>query len=104
LYLHDPVAQVTRPVVRLIGYTRVPLRAGQAGRVSFEFHADLASFTGLRGQRIVEPGDLELRISPSSAAARHVVPIRLVGQERAVGRDWRMEAEATVFIAPGSGR
>ncbi|MFC7588398.1 glycoside hydrolase family 3 N-terminal domain-containing protein [Nonomuraea antimicrobica] len=30
LYLHDPVAQTTRPVVRLIGYARVPLEAGRA--------------------------------------------------------------------------
>ncbi|MEK8225867.1 glycoside hydrolase family 3 C-terminal domain-containing protein [Oerskovia sp. M15] len=35
LYLHDPVAQVTRPVVRLVGYARVELAAGEATRVIF---------------------------------------------------------------------
>ena len=46
LYLHDPVAQTTRPVVRLIGYARVPLEPGEAARVTFTVPADLASFTG----------------------------------------------------------
>src|SRR5690606_30611056 len=60
LYLHDPVAQVTRPVVRLIGYARVELAAGEARQVTFQVHADLASFTGRDGERLVEPGALEL--------------------------------------------
>ena len=29
LYLHDPVAQVTRPVQQLIGYARVALERGR---------------------------------------------------------------------------
>ena len=55
LYLHDPVAQVTRPVVRLVGYAKVHLEPGQAGRVTFDIPADLAAFTGRDGRRIVEP-------------------------------------------------
>ena len=50
LYLHDPVAQTTQPVVRLVGYQRVPLEPGEAARVTFTVPADLASFTGSRGQ------------------------------------------------------
>lgn len=89
LYLHDPVAQTTRPQARLIGYARVPLRAGEAARVRFRFHADLSSFTGVGGRRIVEPGELELRLSASSAAhdVRHTVRLRLTGPERTVGPD-----------------
>jgi beta-xylosidase len=97
LYLHDPVAQVTRPVVRLVGYARVELRPGQARRVTFTVPADLSSFTGLAGHRIVEPGDLELRISASSGDARHVVPLRLVGPERLV--DHRRALVAAVTVA-----
>ncbi|MER5632986.1 glycoside hydrolase family 3 N-terminal domain-containing protein [Streptomyces nitrosporeus] len=86
LYLHDPVAQTTRPDVRLIGYARVPLAAGEARRVRFRFHADLASFTGTGGHRIVEPGDLELRFAASSGPedVRHTVRLRLTGPERTV--------------------
>ena len=97
VYLHDPVAQVNRPVVRLVGYVRVPLVPGEARRVAFDLHADLSSFAGRHGHRVVEPGDLELRLSTSSSAVRCVVPMRLVGPERAVGFDRRMTAEATVW-------
>jgi beta-xylosidase len=94
--LHDPVAQVTRPDVRLIGYARVDLEPGASRRVSFDVSADLSSFTGVAGVRIVEPGDLELRLSTSSSESRHLVNIRLLGPERAVGFTRRMVAGVTV--------
>ncbi|MGW0603031.1 beta-xylosidase/alpha-l-arabinosidase [Streptomyces sp. NPDC002644] len=87
LYLHDPVASVTRPDVRLIGYRRLELAPGEARRVTFRFHADLASFTGRDGVRIVEPGRLELRLATSSADVRHVFPLTLDGEVREVGYD-----------------
>ncbi|MFC4011311.1 glycoside hydrolase family 3 N-terminal domain-containing protein [Nonomuraea purpurea] len=90
LYLHDPVAQTTRPVARLIGYARVPLEPGRAARVTFEVPADLTSFTGLRGRRIVEPGDVELRFCRSSADVTAALPLRLVGAEREIGHDRRL--------------
>jgi len=95
LYLHDPLAQVTRPDVRLIGYARVDVEPGASRRVSFDVSADLSSFTGLAGQRIVEPGDLELRLSTSSADSRHAVHLRLLGPERVVGFSRRMVADVT---------
>ena len=96
LYLHDPVAQVTRPDVRLIGYARVSVEPGQSRRVSFDVSADLSSFTGVAGARIVEPGDLELRLSASSSESRHIVNVRLLGPERVVGLSRRMVADVTV--------
>jgi beta-xylosidase len=90
VYLHDPVAQVARPVNRLIGYARVHLEPGQAKWVSFHFHADLSAFTGLAGERIVEPGDVELRLAASSTDVRHVVRLRLIGPQRVVGPDRRL--------------
>ncbi|MFC6675449.1 glycoside hydrolase family 3 N-terminal domain-containing protein [Nonomuraea ferruginea] len=96
LYLHDPVAQTTRPVVRLIGYARVPLEPGEAARVTFTVHADLASFTGVRGRRIVEPGDVELRLSRSSADVAAALPLRLTGEEREVARERRLRPTVRV--------
>ncbi|GAB3978256.1 glycoside hydrolase family 3 N-terminal domain-containing protein [Plantactinospora veratri] len=96
LYLHDPVAQVNRPVVRLIGYARVPLEPGQTRQVDFRVHADLSSFTGRRGHRVVEPGDLELRLSASSDDHRHTVPVKLTGPERRVDHRRQLVAEVTL--------
>ncbi|MFE0790622.1 glycoside hydrolase family 3 N-terminal domain-containing protein, partial [Streptomyces mutabilis] len=54
LYLHDPVASVVQPVQRLIGYTRVPLEAGEERRVRVTVPADLAYFKLLDGDRVVD--------------------------------------------------
>lgn len=103
LYLHDPVAQTTRPQAQLIGYARVPLAAGAAARVRFRFHTDLASFTGVDGQRIVEPGYVELRFAASSAAhdVRHTVRLRLTGPERACGHDRVLRCDTEVAPVTG---
>lgn len=90
LYLHDPVAQVTRPVVRLIAFQRVALEPGQAVRVTFTLHADLTSFTGRSGRRIVEPGEVELRFGRSSADVAAAVRLSLIGSEREVGHSRRL--------------
>ncbi|MFD8803391.1 glycoside hydrolase family 3 C-terminal domain-containing protein, partial [Streptomyces atroolivaceus] len=98
LYVHDPVAQTTRPEARLIGYARVPLLAGESRRVVFRFHPDLVSFTGTGGRRIVEPGDLELRFATSSDVAdvKHTVRLRLTGAERTVDHRRRMVCATSV--------
>jgi beta-xylosidase len=96
VYLHDPVAQVTRPVVLLLAYARVELEPGRHRRVEFSIHTDLTSFTGRAGQRIVEPGRIELRIGPSSADAVAAVPVDLTGPERTVRGIRHMTADALI--------
>lgn len=103
LYLHDVAAQVVLPVVRLVGFARVELDAGEAARVRFTVPADVASFTGLRGVRVVEPGPVELRVARSSDDVHEVVPLELVGAEREVGHD-RRRTTATVDAAVAAGR
>ncbi|CAL9369772.1 Beta-xylosidase [Streptomyces sp. enrichment culture] len=84
LYLHDPVASVVQPVQRLVGYTRVPLAPGEARRVRVTVPADLASFTGRDGRRVVEPGELELRLAASSTDPRLTATVTLTGPARHV--------------------
>ncbi|MGW1624130.1 beta-xylosidase/alpha-l-arabinosidase [Streptomyces sp. NPDC002172] len=95
-YLHDPVASVVQPMQRLVGYRRLPLETGEVCRVLLELPADLASFTGRAGRRIVEPGELELRISASSTDHRITVPLRLTGQVREVDHTRRLHPVVTV--------
>ncbi len=96
LYLHDPVAEVTRPVSRLVGYVRVDLNPGQSRNVEFEVHADLASFIGRDGTRRVEPGDIELRLGRSSADFATVTRVRLDGPVRTLGHDRVMRSTVKV--------
>ncbi|MFJ9665020.1 glycoside hydrolase family 3 N-terminal domain-containing protein [Streptomyces sp. NPDC101219] len=95
LYLHDPVASVVQPVQRLVGYTRVPLEPGQSRRVHVTVPADVASFTGRDGRRIVEPGVLHLRLAASSTDARLTATVTLTGPEREVDHTRRFHAEFT---------
>ena len=96
LYLHDPVASVVQPVSRLIGYSRVALAAGESANVVFEVPADVSSFTGPAGKRVVEPGALELRLARSSQNTEFTIPLRLTGQVRTVGVSRELHARPIV--------
>ncbi|MGL4255135.1 MAG: fibronectin type III-like domain-contianing protein, partial [Microbacterium sp.] len=96
LYLHDPVASTVRPVQRLIAYARVPLAAGERVRVTFEVPADLASFTGADGRRVVEPGDIVLGFGRSSAEIVATRTVRITGAPRHVDHTRALHAAVTV--------
>jgi beta-xylosidase len=96
LYLHDPVASVVRPVQRLVGYARVALEPGDAADVSFTVPADLSSFTGRAGTRIVEPGEIVLSVGRSSADLAFSHTVRLTGAVRSVDHTRRLHAVVTV--------
>ncbi|MFJ9855901.1 glycoside hydrolase family 3 N-terminal domain-containing protein [Streptomyces albogriseolus] len=96
LYLHDPVASVVQPVRRLVGYTRLDLEPGEERRVRVTVPADVASFTGRDGRRIVEPGDLELRLATSSTDTRLTATVTLTGPVRVVDHTRRFHAEFEV--------
>ncbi|MQY36651.1 Beta-glucosidase BoGH3B [Streptomyces sp. RB17] len=96
LYLHDPVAAVVQPVQRLVGYTRVPLDPGEARRLRVTVPADLASFAGRDGRRVVEPGELQLRLAASSADVRLTAAVTLTGPERTVDHTRRFHARFDV--------
>lgn len=96
VYLHDRVASVVRPVQQLIGAARVDLAVGERARVRFTLHADLTSFTGRDLVRLVEPGEVELRVGASSADIRAVLPLEMVGSTRQVGAERVLEPVVTV--------
>ncbi|MEV5256036.1 glycoside hydrolase family 3 N-terminal domain-containing protein [Streptomyces werraensis] len=96
LYLHDPVASVVQPVQRLVGYARLNLEPGEQRRVRVTVPADVASFTGRDGRRIVEPGELELRLAASSTDTRLTATVTLTGPVREVDHTRRFHAEFSV--------
>ncbi|OMH33248.1 glycosyl hydrolase [Tersicoccus sp. Bi-70] len=85
VYLHDDVAEVTRPIIALIGYARVTLEPGESACVRFRVHADRTSFTGTDLRRIVEPGAMSLRVGTSSRDIVSDLPFTLTGERRVVG-------------------
>ncbi len=98
LYLHDPVASVVRPVQRLISYARVDLPAGGSATVTFRVPAELASFTGRDGRRIVEPGTLVLGVARSAGDIVFEHTIELTGETREVDHTRPLHADVTVEV------
>jgi len=90
LYLHDVVAQVTRPVRQLTGFARVHLEPGATARVRFRVHADRTAFTGRDLRRVVEPGELDVLVGRSAADLPCHGRVRLTGPLRLVGHDRRL--------------
>ncbi|MDX3325613.1 MULTISPECIES: glycoside hydrolase family 3 N-terminal domain-containing protein [Streptomyces] len=92
VYLHDPVASVVQPVQRLVGYARVQLQRGEARRLRVTVPADVASFTGRDNRRVVEPGELEVRLAASSVDPRLTARVTLTGAGRHVDHTRRLHA------------
>lgn len=103
VYLHDALAQTTRPDMKLVAYQRVVLEAGAVATVIFRLHSDLTSFVGLGGLRIVEPGEVELRVARSAGDIHAVARRFLVGTEQAAGADRELVARSEVVYARSSG-
>jgi beta-glucosidase len=96
LYVRDRLASVVRPVRELKAFERVALEPGQRARVSFRVPVDMLNFTGMAGQRIVEPGFFDLAIGASSADIRLRGEVEAVGETCVLRRDWRMESRCEV--------
>jgi hypothetical protein len=90
LYLRDVVAQVTRPVLQLTGFVRVPLEAGEAKDVRFVVHTDRTAFTGRDLRRIVEPGEIEVLVGTSAADLPCRGTVLLTGDVRETGTERRL--------------
>ena len=99
VYLHDPVAEVARPVQQLIAAAKVNLPPGSARTVQFTLHADLTCYTGRAGRRQVDPGEVELRVGRSSADTEVTLGYTLTGQRREVGFDRVLHPEITLLPA-----
>lgn len=98
LYATDPVAEVTQPVIRLVGFAPVELEAGDSAVVTFELHADRVSFTGKDGRRIVEPGNIVLSVGESSVDRRSNASFIVTGTRRLVGSERVMTTPVRVDI------
>jgi beta-glucosidase len=75
LYAHDRLASVTRPVAQLVGFARVVLAPGAAAQVRFTVPTARVAFTDRGGQRVVEPGSLELWVGTPHDGPRRTVEL-----------------------------
>jgi beta-glucosidase len=72
LYVRDPQASVTRPVLELKSFVRVELEPGETRRVTFGVPVGQLGFHGRDLEHVIEPGRIDLFVGTSSA---DVVPV-----------------------------
>jgi beta-glucosidase len=82
LYVNDPVASVTRPVVELKGFARVHLEVGQVCRLSFHLDMGQLAFYDRDMRYAVEPGEVRIRVGSSSEDIRLEDGVEIVGERR----------------------
>jgi beta-glucosidase len=73
LYLHQKVGSVTRPVRELKGFRRINLSPGESKTVRFAITPEMLTIYDLDLKRVVEPGEFEITLAPSSDAGKTAV-------------------------------
>jgi len=66
LYIHQRVASVTQPVMQLKGFERITLKPGEKRTVEFTVAPEMLSILDVDMHRVVEPGEFDLMVGPSS--------------------------------------
>jgi beta-glucosidase len=66
LYVRDPIASVTRPVLELKAFARVTLQPGESRTVRFQVPVGQLGFYDRQMEYVVEPGSVQLFIGTSS--------------------------------------
>jgi beta-glucosidase len=69
LFIRDPVASVSRPVLELKGVAKITLAAGASGTVLFELTCDDLSFPDEHGLPLLEAGAIEILVGPRAERA-----------------------------------
>ncbi|MDQ2695608.1 MAG: glycoside hydrolase family 3 C-terminal domain-containing protein, partial [Pseudomonadota bacterium] len=98
VYVRDPLASLVRPVKELKAFQRVTLKPGQKAAVRFAIPVDMLNFTNNDHRRMVEAGAFEIMIGASSSDIRLQGRVEVVGEDRVLGRQWRMESRAEVEL------
>jgi len=97
VYLHDLVAEVARPTQQLIAAQRVELAPGSTLTAVFKLHADLTSYVGAEGRRVVDEGEVVLRVGASSTDIKGSFNFHLKGGRRYPGFRRVDRPEITVY-------
>jgi beta-glucosidase len=66
LYLHQRVASVTQPVMKLTGFERLTLKPGEKRTVQFNVTPDMLKIWDINMHHVIEPGVFDLMVGASS--------------------------------------
>ncbi|MEV7874040.1 glycoside hydrolase family 3 N-terminal domain-containing protein [Microbacterium sp. NPDC089188] len=87
VYAHRSAASVTRPLAQLVAYARVELEPGESAEVRFTVPALRLAYSDRALRRVVEAGEVELRLGSSCADVDEAVALRITGPTYELGAD-----------------
>jgi beta-glucosidase len=87
LYLEDPVAEIARPVIQLLGFARVSLKPGQKKSITFKVHTDRLAYMGADYSRIIDQGMITISVGSSRSQLHFSKEVEIVGTKREVAFD-----------------
>ncbi|MEM2926091.1 MAG: glycoside hydrolase family 3 N-terminal domain-containing protein [Candidatus Bathyarchaeia archaeon] len=82
LYVHDPLASVSRPIKELKGFKRLTLEPDEKKKLSFTLFMDQLAFYDRYMRLVVEPGLYEVMIGSSSEDIRLTGKFEVMGETR----------------------
>jgi beta-glucosidase len=66
LFVHDPVASISRPLLELEGVRRIALGPGASGILSWQLPVTALTFLGADLDPVLEPGEFEIHVGQSA--------------------------------------
>ena len=66
LYIRDEFSSVTRPIRELKDFVRIALKPGETKQVNFTITPDKLKFFDINMKEVIEPGDFDIMVGPSS--------------------------------------
>ena len=100
LYMRDPVASVSRPVLQLRGFRRVALEPGETRTVRFTLSAEHFALWAQAGAWIVEPGTIELMAGSASDAIHARATLTIEGENVADRSPASIPVESGADVGP----
>jgi beta-glucosidase-like glycosyl hydrolase len=96
IYFEDPVAEIARPVIQLLGFAKVPLEPGETKTVIFKIHSDRFAYTGVEYKKIVDSGELKISLGASRTNLFYSKKIYMTGSKRHVPFDRVMRTPVSI--------
>ena len=102
LYVRDPVASVTRPVLELKAFARVGIPVGDSRQVTFHLPVGQLGFYDRDMKYVVEPGSIEVLVGTSSADLQVAGSFTVVPDPEGRPVVKQFDGSSTVIPLPGS--
>jgi len=77
LYIEDPISNVSTPVKKLCGFTKVAIEPGETKTCTFQLGPEAMSLINVELQRVIEPGEFRVMVGASSGDIRQTGRFRV---------------------------